>query len=183
MVLGVLAGGRGTRMGGRDKSRLPAPDTGEALAVRIVRLSRALGLECVLVGGEPLPDVLHLQDDPAGIGPIGGLCALLKHAGASHAIAAACDMPYVTAELIDRIVHETPTVAVLAPRDPITGKWQPLFARYDSARVLPALRAAVASDTRSMQTVLRSLDVAELVLDDVERAALADWDAPSDLTP
>ena len=183
LVLGVLAGGRGTRMGGRDKSRLPAPDTGEALAARIVRLSRALGLECVLVGGEPLPGVQLLNDDPPGIGPIGGLCALLEHAGSRPAVAVACDLPHVTAELIARITSEALAAAVLAPRDPLTGKWQPLFARYDAARVLPALRAAVSSDTRSMQTVLRSLTVTELLLTEAERAALADWDTPADLIP
>lgn len=181
VLLGVLAGGRGTRMGGRDKSRLPAPDTGEALAARIVRLARAAGLECVMVGGTPLPGVAQLTDDPPGIGPIGGLCALLDHAGSRPAVAVACDLPRVTAELLQRITHETPKAPVLAPRDPATGKWQPLFARYDAARVLPALRAAVASDTRSMQTVLRSLDVHELALSPAERAALQDWDSPDDL--
>jgi molybdopterin-guanine dinucleotide biosynthesis protein A len=181
VLLGVLAGGRGLRMGGRDKSRLPAPDTGEALAARIVRLATALGFECTLVGGEPMPGVPQLHDDPPGIGPIGGLCALLARAGARNALAVACDLPHVTQALLQRLASESPGSRVLCPRDPATGKWQPLFARYDAVHVLPAFRDAITNGTRSMQTVFRALDVVELPLTDTERTALLDWDQPSDL--
>lgn len=180
-LLGVLAGGRGLRMGGRDKSRLPAPDTGEALAARIVRLASELGYECVMVGGEPLSGVERIHDDPPGIGPIGGLCSLFGKAGARHALAVACDLPSVTQPLIARLATESPGALVLCPRDPATGKWQPLFARYDAPRVLPAFRSAIASNTRSMQTVFRALEVTELKLTDSERTSLLDWDQPSDL--
>ncbi len=171
-------------MGGRDKSRMPAPDTGEALANRIVRLARSVGLEPTLIGGKPLFGVPHVLDDPPGIGPIGGLCALLEHAqrcGVHEALALACDLPHVTAELLQRLAHEAPRAIILCPRDPATGKWQPLFARYSGQAVLPALRAAIAAGTLSMQTVMRSLEVTELLLSDEERALLHDWDSPSDL--
>jgi len=181
LILGVLAGGRGLRMGGRDKSRMTAPDTGETLAARTVRLGSELGMECALVGGVPLPGVAHLRDEPEGVGPIGGLCALLAHARERSALALACDLPHVTQALLRRLASEKPDATVLCPRDPTTGKWQPLFARYDSPRVLPAFRAAIENGTRSMQTVFRSLDVAELTLSPEERAALIDWDAPTDL--
>lgn len=181
VLLGVLAGGRGLRMGGRDKSRLPAPDTGEALAARIVRLASGLGLPCTLVGGEPLPGVPQLADDPPGIGPIGGLCSLLAQAGARNALAVACDLPHVTQALLARLASESPDSLVLCPRDPATGKWQPLFARYDAPQVLPVFRAAIAAGTRSMQTVFRALEITELALSPEERSALLDWDQPSDL--
>ncbi len=180
-MIGVLAGGRGTRMGGRDKSRLPAPDTGEALAARLVRLAAELGLHSVLIGGAPLPPSPHLLDDPPGIGPIGGLCALLTAAGEQPAIALACDLPHVSAALLERLVREQPSACVLAPRDPLSGKWQPLFARYEPAVVLPVFRAAIERGVRSMQTVLRELPVHELLLSDTERKLLHDWDWPSDL--
>lgn len=169
-------------MGGRDKSRMSAPDTGEALAARIVRLGSELGMECALVGGAPLAGVAHLRDEPEGIGPIGGLRALLAFARERPALALACDLPLVTQALLGRLASEKADAPVLCPRDPATGKWQPLFARYDSPRVLPVFRAAIENGTRSMQTVFRSLDVAELALSAEERDALRDWDAPSDLT-
>jgi molybdopterin-guanine dinucleotide biosynthesis protein A len=180
-VLGVLAGGRGRRMGGRDKARLPAPDSGEPLIERVLRLGQEVGLACVVVGGRPPDGALLVRDDPAGIGPIGGLCALLAHAGERPALALACDLPYVTAAVLARLARTPCSAAVLAPRDPETGKWQPLFARYDSARVLPLLRDAIGDGVRSFQTFLRSLEVNELTLSEAERASLCDWDEPADL--
>lgn len=180
-LLGVLAGGHGRRMGGRDKGRLIAPDSAEPLLERLLRLGAETGLDCVVVGGQALQAAAFVADEPSGIGPIGGVCALLALAGQRPALALACDLPYVTGALIARLAHEHRGDAVLAARDPGTGKWQPLFARYDSARVLPALRVAIADGVRSFQTFLRTQCVTELELSEAERALLRDWDEPSDL--
>jgi molybdopterin-guanine dinucleotide biosynthesis protein A len=134
-----------------------------------------------LVGGEGVPGVPLLQDVPTGIGPIGGLCALLAQAGERPALALACDLPYVSGALLARLAHTQSSTAVLAPRDPVTGKWQPLFARYDAARVLPLLLPAIDAGVRSFQTFLRSVDVQELELSPDERAELRDWDEPDDV--
>jgi molybdopterin-guanine dinucleotide biosynthesis protein A len=181
VLLGVLAGGRGSRMGGRDKAALRAPDTAEPLLARLLRLGCEAGLDGVVVGGAGACAVPRLVDDPPDVGPIGGLCALLAHAGERPAIALACDLPYLSADLLARLARSPSAAAVLAARDLQTGKWQPLFARYDAPRVLPELRAAIAAGTRSFQTFLRAVDVQELVLDAAERAQLRDWDEPSDL--
>jgi molybdopterin-guanine dinucleotide biosynthesis protein A len=170
-------------MGGVDKARLPAPDSGEALLERLLRLGQGLGLDCVVVGGQAPTGIAQLDDEPAGVGPIGGLSALLAYAGECPALALACDLPFVTGPLLARLAQDACLAAVLCPRDPASGKWQPLFARYDPPRVLPALRVAVASGVRSFQTFLRTIEVAELALAEHERAQLADWDAPSDVRP
>ena len=179
--LGVLAGGRGLRMGNVDKARLRAPDSGEPLLERLLRLGRDTGCECLVVGGDAPRGVVRLADEPSGIGPIGGLQALLTHAGERPALALACDMPYVSAALLRRLLQTETCALVISPRDPRTGKWQPLFARYDAPRVAPLLRAAIASGVRSFQTFLRSIEVAELELDEAERRLLRDWDEPRDL--
>lgn len=167
-------------MGGCDKAELRTRD-GEALLERLLRLGRAVQLECLVVGGGARPGLCVLADDPPGIGPIGGLRALLAHAGQRPALALACDLPYVTAALISRLAHAPSHASVLAPRDPVTGKWQPLFARYDAPRVLPSLDTAIAAGVRSFQTWLRGVQVEELVLAPEERALLGDWDEPQDL--
>lgn len=181
IVLGVLSGGRARRMGGLDKALLPAPDTGEALAARLLRLGRELGLECVIVGGTLELGAPRLSDEPASVGPIGGVCALCAHAGARTAIALACDLPYLSRELLEKLVRARSAAPVLCPRDPVSGKWQPLFARYDAPRVLPALRAAIAGGERSFQGFLRTQAVEELELSRAEHALLRDWDEPADL--
>jgi molybdopterin-guanine dinucleotide biosynthesis protein A len=147
----------------------------------LLRLGAAVQLECVVVGGCARSGAIVLADEPAGIGPIGGLRALLAYAGARPALVLACDLPYVSAALISRLAHAQSSAPVLAPRDPETGKWQPLFARYDAPRVLPSLDAAITAGVRSFQTWLRGVHVEELVLLPDERAQLCDWDEPRDL--
>jgi molybdopterin-guanine dinucleotide biosynthesis protein A len=185
-VLGIFVGGKGTRMGGRDKAALPAPDTGEASAVRLARLGRELGLPCVVVGAWAahetlLPELPRLRDEPEGIGPLGGLGALLSHCGARDAIAVACDMPRVEAAVLQRLVEAPRDAAVLAPREAQRGKWQPLFARYDAKRVLPALQRALAAGERSFQALFARVPVKQLLLSEDEQRTLVDWDRPEDV--
>ena len=179
-LVGILAGGAGRRMGGRDKARLVAPG-GEQLLPRLLRVCAELSLPALVVGGAAPEGVRALSDAPPGIGPIGGLSALLAHAGARPALLLACDLPYLTAPLLGRLASTASAAPVLAARDPATGKWQPMFARYASVAVLPALQLAIADGVRSLQTFLRTQVVEELVLDDAERAQLHDWDTPEDL--
>ena len=81
-MLGIFVGGKGERMGGRDKALLRAPDTGEPTSVRLARIGDELGMTPVLVGAwgprtEVLPDCAQLVDDPPGIGPLGGRVVVL----------------------------------------------------------------------------------------------------------
>lgn len=178
--VGILAGGAGRRMGGADKARLVAPD-GEQLLPRLLRLCGELSLPAVVIGGAAPAGVRALADAPPGIGPIGGLRALLVDVGASSALLLACDLPYLTAPLLGRLASTASAAPVLAARDPATGKWQPMFARYAAATVLPRLELAITDGVRSLQTFLRTQEVQELALDDAERAQLCDWDTPEDL--
>ena len=183
-VLGVLVGGRSRRMGGRPKGLLEAPGGGETLVERLAREGRAAGLEPVLVGeaaayASVAPDVQRLADDPPGVGPLGGLAALLAHAGDRDAIAVGCDMPYVDAAILRRLVGDPRDAGVLAARR--DGRWEPLLARYRARHVHPALTAALAEGVRSFQELFARLDVAELPVDEALSRALADWDAPDQL--
>jgi molybdopterin-guanine dinucleotide biosynthesis protein A len=185
-VVGIFVGGRGSRMGGRAKSELRAPDTGERLVERTLRVASEAGLDCVLVGSHPDMvslgrDTPQVEDAPPGIGPLGGLLALLRFAGQRHAIAIGVDMPFVTTALVARLSRDPSRHEVLAPRDRDAAPWDALFARHDSARVLPVAERAVAEGVRSFQALFARLDVAEFHLDADERALLRDWDAPDDI--
>ena len=184
MILGIFIGGRSTRMGGQPKGLLPAPDGGQPLVVRLAGLARQLGMEPVLVGDAAaytvlLPELRVLHDHPEGIGPLGGLLSLLEAAAPGPVLAVACDMPYVSRELLARLVNAETAAPVLAAR---TGeRWQPLCARYDAGALCVPLAAALAHGIRSFQRLFETLAVEELVLDEVERAQLVDWDTPEDL--
>ena len=177
-------------MGGRPKGLLPAP-SGETIVARALALCERAKLDVVFVGDATAythlaPGVPALADEPRGIGPLGGLVALLEHAshgGARHAIALACDMPYVTLELLERLIDDAVDgeAAIVAPRrhDGHAG-WEPLCARYDAARVLPSARARVLRGAHSLQGLLDDAGARELVLDATERDWLRDWDTPDD---
>lgn len=173
-------------MGGRVKSDLHAPGSDERLVDRLARIAGEAGLDCVVVGNHPEATALRaglerVADTPPGIGPLGGLGALLRLARPRLAIAVACDMPFVTPALVERLARDARNAAVLAPRDPDTRKWQPLFARYDPVHVAPVLEQALGEGVRSFQHLFARLDVVEFEVDAAERALLRDWDTPEDI--
>ena len=185
MIVGIFVGGRSSRMGGQPKGLLPAPDSGEALVVRSARIIRAAGHTPVLVGAaEPyraaLPELKCVLDQPEGVGPLGGLNALLRAAGGEPAIALACDMPFVASALLEKLAAYASTACVIAARNE-AGKWEPLCARYDAARVAPVLERALSAGVRSFQALLAQVAVEVLPLSAPERTALIDWDTPEDV--
>ena len=186
-VLGIWVGGRGTRMGGVQKALLRTPDGAESLLERLLRIAREAGVsDVVLIGraelGEVARGIPQLPDATPGIGPLGGLAALLDHAGDCPAIALACDMPYLSSELLARLARAPAGDAqVLAARDPASGKWQPLFARYEGCGMSPQLKAVLAAGASSFQALFQSLRATELALSPDEHAQLRDWDTPEDM--
>ncbi|MET0413737.1 MAG: NTP transferase domain-containing protein, partial [Polyangiaceae bacterium] len=85
VLFGILVGGQSRRMGGTPKGNLDAG--GQSIIARTIELCRALvpasAVERVLlVGDGSAYDVAvpRLADAPAGVGPLGGLCALLARA-------------------------------------------------------------------------------------------------------
>jgi molybdopterin-guanine dinucleotide biosynthesis protein A len=183
-ALGLFVGGRSARMGGAPKGLLPAPDTGEALVARSLRLARALGLDVTLVGDATpyralVGDVAPLDDEAPGSGPLGGLCALLAWAGERPVIALACDMPRVSLAHLGALRDHPSRDAVVAARRAPDAPWEPLLARYDAARVLPAARARLARGERSLQGLLAAVGAADAGLD---AGACDDWDTPEDVT-
>lgn len=184
-LAGIFVGGGSTRMGGRPKGLLAAPDTGEPLAVRLARLARGVGCEVVLVGRadayrEALPHLPVLEDAPGIDGPLAGLSALLAEAGERPALALACDLPFVTASLLQRLL-DAPAAPIVAPRARPDAPWEPLLARYAPSEVAPVLEGALRDGIRSFQRLFARLAVQELPLATAELEQLRDWDEPSDV--
>lgn len=179
-------------MGGLAKGWLT--HEGRPLIERLVAASRAAiapeAPALFLIGNTLEYEATHLPrlaDDPAGLGPIGGLRALLleaKRRGCDGAIALAVDLPYVDAALIRRLCVERPGAAALAPRE--AGRWQPLFARYRPDPVLAAIGRSLSAGRSALQSIFDEIGVGpdrsvELALGGDERQRLRDWDRPSDM--
>ena len=183
ITVGIFVGGAAKRMGGAPKGLLSSPGENRTIVERTIGLSRGAGAKVRLVGEHPAYAYLGeatIPDASPGTGPLGALVALLEEATGGVAIALACDMPRITHGLLVRLIAFDPAAAIVAPRD--GGRWSPLFARYDPARVLPVARARLARGDLALHALLDEVGAHELPVDDHERAALEDWDTPEDMT-
>jgi molybdopterin-guanine dinucleotide biosynthesis protein A len=177
---GIFVGGRASRMGGVAKGLLKAP-SGETLVERWRRLFTEIGATSVLVGCHDAYadlDIECIADDPPHIGPIGGLVALLARAAGDRVIAVACDMPFVSLELLDKLASHGSAAPVVAPRH--DDLWEPLFARYDASRVIGIARNHALAGERSLQRLLDEVGAEPLPLARHELEELRDWDRPED---
>lgn len=181
LLAGIFVGGASTRFGGRPKGLLDAP-TGGTILDGLRGHLEALSIPWVLVGRRDEYAGLAaetLDDSPPGIGPLGGLLPLLRRAGDGHALAIACDMPFVSRALIARLAGAVTEAPAIAPRR--NGRWEPMFARYDARRALPLAEGRAGAGRRSVQGLLDELGASELILSTDEQQMLDDWDSPEDM--
>jgi molybdopterin-guanine dinucleotide biosynthesis protein A len=180
--LGIFVGGAARRMGGAPKGLLRAPD-GRTIVERWQALAREVGLPALLVGDAGAYAGLGLDavaDARPGAGPLSGLVGLLRARADAQVVAVACDMPHMTAPLLARLASSPSRAAVLAPaRD---GRFEPLFARYERARVLPLAEAQLQTGDLSLQRLLRAAGAEAFELAADEWPLLVDWDEPADAT-
>jgi len=186
--IGIFVGGQGTRMGGVAKGLLRTPDGSETLVERLLRqCTRAAPEASVFLVGQStaygelaLP---KLADAPAGVGPIGGLRALLLRAQADEselALALACDLPFLDEAAISALILPLSGAA----RVPFAeARLQPLAAAYAPAATLSAVDRSLVEGKHALMHVLAQLgSELERVEFDAERAlALRDWDTPEDI--
>jgi molybdopterin-guanine dinucleotide biosynthesis protein A len=185
MMAGIFVGGQSRRMGGLPKGRLSAPGSDEPLIERTSRLLLSLGVTPLLVGAaeayaDLVPTLARLGDEPAGVGPLGGLGALLRAAEGEHVLALACDMPFVSRSLLEKLISTRADADVLAAKGS-GGFWEPFCARYRVSGVAPALSETLARQDRSFRALFTRLSLAELWLDESERGLLRDWDTREDV--
>ena len=188
VVLAIFVGGRSRRMG-VPKGRLRVRDGTMTILEALATCGDGAGLTPILVGdASPYRDLLtalpRVHDDPEGTGPIGGLHSALKWAqanGGTHVVAVACDMPDVTADLLQMLREHPSRAPILASRVDENSPWEPMLARYRPAALLPTLRQAISEGCRSFQNLFSRTEVELLELTPAQRRSWVDWDAPGDL--
>ena len=165
----VLAGGRGERLGGRDKAALTV--SGRTLLDRVLDATPALGGSVVVVGRTPVPEgVLRTLEDPPDGGPVAGIAAGLQALGpgAPWVAVVAVDQP-AAAGALAALRAALPTVGEdvdAVSHEDIGGHRQWLLAIYRRE----ALEAALAAVGEARHTSVRRL-VADLRWRTVERGA------------
>ncbi|WP_367127077.1 molybdenum cofactor guanylyltransferase [Saccharothrix sp. HUAS TT1] len=170
----VLAGGRGSRLGGVDKASLVVG--GRTLLDHVLD-AVAPARQTVVVGPrkDGVPGVTWTREDPPGGGPVAGLTAGLAHVRTDLVVVLAVDQPGITRSTVDRLLAAVGEHgAVLVDGDGraqwLTGAWR-----------VAALRAALPADPRdvSARSVLGPLEPVPVI---ARPGEARDVDTPSDLT-
>ena len=187
LSIGLFVGGAGKRMGGVAKGLLAVPGGGQTIIERLLQVCvRAAPNANVFLVGNAAPyaslGLLSLTDDPAGIGPLGGLRSLLLRARAvgGSALALACDLPFLDESVISLLCAPLKGAARVPVSD---GRLQPLAAAYAPEATLAAVERSLAAGKHSLMHVLEQLSgaVEQVSFDAAAARALRDWDCPEDL--
>ena len=177
--IAILAGGRATRFGGRDKGALVVD--GRTILDRQLDEFTTLTEDVMIVGDgsegarrlQPSVSVRLIDDIVPGCGPLGGLHAALTAARGDTVFVVACDMPYVRAAFVEYLFSLAGERAIVVPRT--DRGYHPLCAVYSRACLEP-----IAARIAEQRLTLREL-VDDLPVRVVGAAEIARFGAPSQL--
>jgi molybdenum cofactor guanylyltransferase len=132
----ILVGGRARRMHGLDKSMLDVD--GLPILERQLAVLRQLSDDLMIVTRAGAPDdgespfarsgLRIVSDEISDAGPLGGIHAALVHAHAPVTLVVACDMPFLSLELLRHLAARIEGVDVAVPRT--ADGYHPLCAAY-----------------------------------------------------
>jgi len=165
LAAAILAGGRARRFDGINKGALDLG--GAAIADRQLAALRSVAREVFVVGR---PDPLWtdrglrvISDDIADAGPLGGIYTALVHSPADRTLVVGCDMPFLAADVLQRLasVADADVVVARGPRG-----IEPLCAIYSRA-CAAEIRGRIERGAYEASTLPAGFRVAEV---GVERA-------------
>lgn len=168
----ILAGGRASRLGGRDKGTLVV----DGRTIR-ERQREALSEVCseVLI-------IDRAADLIPGCGPLGGVHAALSRAAASTVLVLACDMPFVPAALLAHLAALARHADAVVPRT--EDGYHPLCAAYTRACLGPFARRLAMGRFKMIDAVadvrLRTVEPNELARFGPLDRLLANVNTPAD---
>jgi molybdopterin-guanine dinucleotide biosynthesis protein A len=165
----VLAGGRGSRMGGVDKGLQTFRGAPMALHV-VMRLSPQVGSLMINANQNLGPyegfGVPVWPDQVGGFaGPLAGLQTGLSHCETAYLVTAPCDSPFLPDDLVERLsaglVDKNADLAVAVTGDAGARQPHPVFCLAKAA-LLPHLNQFLQEGGRKFDAWYASLNVAEV---------------------
>ena len=166
----VLAGGKATRFGGRDKSALLVD--GRPILDRQMEVLSSVAAEVLVVREDLVP----------GCGPLGGIHTALMRARHDATFVLACDMPFVTAPLATHLLTLSASADLVVP---CTERgYHPLCAVYRRT-CLDAIVRRLADRRLKMTDMFSDVRVREVSAHELEafgdpRRLLANVNTPAD---
>jgi molybdopterin-guanine dinucleotide biosynthesis protein A len=179
----ILAGGESRRMG-QDKACLKLGDL--TLLQRVTNIVQPLFSDVIVSVRQPRPDcdLMQVSDNSLHAGPLAGLAAGLARAETTWVFTVACDMPFITPQLIECLAGFRTGVDAVVPI--VAGYPQPLAAFY-ACHNLGALRGILNGNGRhSLRELLAKLTVryvseTEMHAADPALRSFFDLDTPRDV--
>jgi molybdenum cofactor guanylyltransferase len=140
----ILAGGKATRLDGRDKSALAV--NGESILTRQLRELAQVTGDVMIAGGAPPREKIGtarvIADHVPGCGPLGGLHAVLSEALGAAVVVVACDMPDISAPFLTHLLTLTCEADIVVPKT--ARGYHPLCAAYVRGCLEPVARRLAA---------------------------------------
>ena len=161
LTLGILAGGRATRLGGRDKAWLQRDGVPQ-----VVRIARRLDAECGAVLVSANRDLSRyaehglraVADEVADIGPLGGIDMLCAHCETPWLLTIPVDIVDANDCLLRTLANAGDDGAVADDGDGL----QPLVALYRVEALREAVAAAIAAGDFSVQAMQQRMALARV---------------------
>jgi molybdopterin-guanine dinucleotide biosynthesis protein A len=143
----ILAGGESRRFG---QNKALARLGGKALITHVLETLRSLFEDVLIVTNKPTAyeafDVTVVSDIVEGAGALGGLMTALVHARGDRCFVVACDMPFLSRPVIQRMLEQGDRYDVVVPV--LKGDPQPLHALYLKSCISPIQRRVEEGDFR-----------------------------------
>lgn len=160
-----MAGGKSRRMG-RDKAWLDLGD-GRPIVRRVADVLSSVADEVIVVANDDRYLALGLPvvaDRYPGIGPLGGIATALSAASNEAVIVVACDMPFLSEDVLRLLIERSADADVVLPR--VGGEDEPLHALY-TKRCLPAIERAISEGRLRANAFLGDVRVRAISEDDL----------------
>jgi molybdopterin-guanine dinucleotide biosynthesis protein A len=155
----ILAGGKGSRLNFVEKALLELH--GKPILYHIIEtLSPCVDEIIVVVRDEEQQRRLHLagvtivRDEVQDFGPVAGICSGLSASSSQYAFVAACDMPFIKADVVDLLFHKAAGYDVAIPY-PL----EPLHAVYRREATIRAAKLAIQRRKGAIMYVIDQLQV------------------------
>ncbi len=152
----LLAGGKSSRMG---KEKGLVAFRGKPLAGYGIELLSLFTDRILISSGHPGYLEFGLEivpDEVSGRGPAAGLASVLKNSRSPWSLVLACDLPFLTPELIEGLIENANQADVVIPFH--DGVMEPLCALYRT-KMMVTFEEAVKSGNLAIHKILEKCDV------------------------
>ena len=179
----IMAGGKSKRMG-QDKAWIELD--GEPIIRRVANVLALVADEVIVVANDPRYAALGLRVVPDRFpdgGALGGIATGVSAATHDRVLVAACDMPFLSAEVWRVLLDHRYEADVVIPR--IGGEYETLHALYTKACLAPMERALGAGKMRVIsffdEVRVQAIDERELRVADPTLRSFTNVNTPEEL--